>query len=284
MEARRITPRAEPLFRYLDPLALVRHLWRHRDLIAQFARREVEGRYRASFLGLLWSFMHPLTVLVAYTWVFGVVLRARWPASRTSGLGEFALILFSGIVVFNVFAECLSRAANLVVAVPNYVKKVVFPLEILPVSLFVSAVFHGLVSLGLLLVCCALLLGTLPSTVLLVPLVSVPAAFLCLGLTWVAASLGVFVRDLGHLVALLLQAAFFATPILYPAESVPEPFRVLLRLNPVAWVVDNVRRLVFHGGPPDWAGLGVWSAVTGALMVLGYAWFMKTKRGFADVL
>ncbi len=282
--SRRITPEAKSLLRYLDPVALVRHLWGHRDLIAQFARREVEGRYRASFLGLLWSFVHPFTLLVAYTWVFGVVFRARWPASRTSGLGEFALVLFSGLVVFNVFAECLSRAANLVVVVPSYVKKVVFPLEILPVSLFISAVFHGLISLSLLLICCALLLGELPWTVLLVPLVSLPAAFLCLGLTWVAASLGVFLRDLGHLVPLLLQAAFFATPILYPLESVPEPFRAVLRLNPVAWVVENVRRLIFYGAPPEWAGLGIWSAVTGALMVLGYAWFMKTKRGFADVL
>lgn len=284
MESRRITPRSEPLARHLQPCALVGHLWEHRGLIWQFARREVEGRYRASFLGLLWSFVHPLTLLVVYTWVFGIIFRARWPASRTGSLGEFALVLFCGLVVFNVFAECLSRAANLIVGVPSYVKKVVFPLEVLPVSLLASAVFHGLVSLALLLICYRLVLGELPWTVVLIPLVVLPAAFLCLGLTWLVASLGVFLRDLGHLMPLLLQVVFFSTPVIYPADSVPERFRAAVQLNPLAWVVENVRRLLFSGAPPDWRGLLVWATVTAAIMVLGYAWFMKTKRGFADVL
>lgn len=284
MESRRITPRSEPLARHLQPLALVGHLWGHRSLIWLFARREVEGRYRASFLGLLWSFVHPLALLLVYTWVFGIVFQARWPATRTGGLGEFALVLFCGLVVFNVFAECLSRAATLVVGVPSYVKKVVFPLEILPVSVLASAVFHGLVSLAVLLLGCRLLLGELPWTVLLIPLAALPAVFLCLGLTWLVASLGVFLRDLGHLVPLLLQVVFFATPVIYPAESVPERFRAAVWLNPLAWVVETVRRLLFSGASPDWVGLLVWGAVTAAIMVLGYAWFMKTKRGFADVL
>jgi lipopolysaccharide transport system permease protein len=284
MESKRFTPRSEPLVRHLQPFALAGHLWRHRSLIWQFARREVEGRYRASFLGLLWSFVHPLALLLAYTWVFGVVFRARWPSSRTDGLGEFALVLFSGLVVFNVFAECLSRAATLVVGVPSYVKKVVFPLEILPVSLLASAVFHGLVSLAVLLVCCRLLLGELPATVLLIPLVVLPAAFLCLGLTWLTASLGVFLRDLSHLMPLLLQVLFFATPVIYPADAVPERFRAAVLFNPLAWVVESVRRLLFSGRLPDWGALAAWAAVTAAVMVLGYAWFMKTKRGFADVL
>ena len=284
MESKRITPRSEPLAHHLHPFGLVAHLWRHRSLVWQFARREVEGRYRASLLGLLWSFVQPLAQLVAYTWVLGIVFRARWPASRTAGLAEFALVLFSGLVVFNVFAECLARAATLVVGVPNYVKKVAFPLEILPVSLLGSAVFHGIVSLAVLLVGCRLLLGELPATVLLIPVVALPAAFLCLGLTWFVASLGVFLRDLTHLVPLLLQVAFFATPILYPADAVPERFRAAVLLNPLAWVVESVRRLLFSGTLPDWGALAAWAAVTAAVMVLGYAWFMKTKRGFADVL
>jgi lipopolysaccharide transport system permease protein len=284
MESKRITPRSEPLVRHLQPFALVGHLWGHRGLIWQFARREVEGRYRASFLGLLWSFVHPLALLLVYTWVFGIVFRARWPASRTSSLAEFALVLFCGLVVFNVFAECLSRAASLVVGVPSYVKKVAFPLEILPVSLLASALFHGLVSLALLLVCCRLVLGELPATVVLIPLVALPAAFLCLGLTWLFASLGVFLRDLTHLVPLLLQVVFFATPVIYPADAVPERFRAAVLLNPLAWVVETVRRLLFSGTLPDWRVFAVWAVVTAGVMVLGYAWFMKTKRGFADVL
>jgi lipopolysaccharide transport system permease protein len=284
MESRRFTPRSEPLGRHLHPLALVAHLWRHRSLIWQFARREVEGRYRASFLGLLWSFVHPLVLLVVYTWVFGVVFRARWPESRTGSLGEFALVLFCGLVVFNVFAECLGRAAYVVVSVPNYVKKVVFPLEILPVSLLASAVFHAVVSLALLLACSWLFLGRLPATVALVPVVVLPVAFLCLGLTWLVASLGVFLRDFVHLVPLLVQVVFFATPVIYPAEAVPERYRAAVALNPLAWVVESVRGLLFAGALPDWGRFAVWLAVTAVVMVLGYAWFMKTKRGFADVL
>jgi homopolymeric O-antigen transport system permease protein len=284
MASKLITPQSEPLVRHLRPIGLAAHLWGHRRLIWQFARREVEGRYRASFLGILWSFVHPLTLLLVYTWVFGVIFRARWPATRTGRLGEFALVLFSGLVVFNVFAECLSRAPGLIVAVPSYVKKVVFPLEVLPVSLLASAAFHGLVSLALLLVFCRIVLGELPWTVLLIPLVALPAVFLCLGLTWLVASLGVFLRDLGHLVPLLVQVVFFMTPVIYPADAVPERFRVVMSLNPLAWVVENVRRLLFAGALPDWAGLGAWAAASAAVMVLGYAWFMKTKRGFADVL
>ncbi|HEY7513508.1 MAG TPA: ABC transporter permease [Vicinamibacteria bacterium] len=284
MESKRITPRPEPLVQHLHPLALVTNLWGHRSLIWQFSRREVEGRYRASVIGVLWTFVYPLAQLLAYTWVLGIVFRARWPTSRTGGLGEFSLMLFSGLVVFNVFAECLNRAATLVVAVPNYVKKVVFPLEILPVSLLGSAVFHGLVSLAVLLVCCRLVLGELPATVLLIPLVALPAAFLCLGLTWLMASLGVFLRDLTHIVPLILTIAFFATPVLYPADAVPERFRVTVLLNPLAWVLESLRGLLFAGTLPDWGALAAWGAVTAGVMVLGYAWFMKTKRGFADVL
>jgi lipopolysaccharide transport system permease protein len=284
MESKRITPRSEPLVQHLHPFALVTHLWRHRSLIWQFSRREVEGRYRASLLGVLWTFVYPLAQLVAYTWVLGIVFRALWPASRTGSLAEFALVLFSGLVVLKVVAECLSRAATLVVGVPSYVKKVVFPLEILPVSILGSAVFHGLVSLVLLLVCCRVLLGELPATVLLIPLVVLPAAFLCLGLTWFVASLGVFLRDLTHLVPLILTVAFFSTPVIYPAAAVPERFRATIVLNPLAWVVESTRRLLFAGTLPDWGALAAWVAVTAAVMVLGYAWFMKTKRGFADVL
>src|SRR5262245_59813636 len=280
MESRRITPRSEPLGRHLQPFALAAHLWGHRRLIWQFARREVEGRYRASFLGLLWSFVHPLVLLVVYTWVFGVVFRGRWPQSRTGSLAEFALVLFCGLVVFNVFAECLGRAAYVVVGVPNYVKKVVFPLEILPVSLLGSALFHGFVSLALLLLCCRLLLGELPAAVVLILVVTLPVAFLCLGLTWLVASLGVFLRALAHLVPLLLQVVFFATPVIYHAEAVPERFRAAVALNPLAWAVESVRHLLFSGGALDWNGLALWLAVTAVVMVLGYAWFMKTKRGF----
>jgi homopolymeric O-antigen transport system permease protein len=279
-----IAPRSPSFTHYLDPVSFVRHLWRHRDLIRQFTRREVEGRYRGSFLGLFWSFLHPLALLAIYTFLSGVVFRARWPGSTSGGLGEFALLLFCGLVAFNVLAECVNRASGLILAVPSYVKKVVFPLEVLPVALLGSALFHALASLAVLLAFGFLARGSLSWTVALVPLAMVPLVFLTLGLTWVLASLGVFLRDLGSATPLLVQVLFFATPVIYPLESVPEPLRGALHLNPMTWVVEAFRRLIFRGEVLNWVVLAAWALATGAFMLLGYAWFMKSKKGFADVM
>lgn len=280
----RISARSEPVLRYLSPIAVARELWGHRELIRQFTRREVEGRYRGSMLGMFWSFVHPLVLLVIYTFVFGVVLRTRWPDARTPGLFEFALMLFGGIVVFGVFSECVTRAAGIIVSVPNYVRKVVFPLQILPVSILGSAVFHALVSLAVLLVAELIHSGWIRPTVGLLPVTLVPLILLSLGLTWFLASLGVFVRDIGHAVPLAVQVIFFATPILYPLQNVPEPFRTVIRLNPLTSVVENFRGLVFRGTLPDFEELAAWTFATALIALLGYAWFMKTKRGFPDVM
>jgi lipopolysaccharide transport system permease protein len=280
----RIVPRMPGFTHYLDPLGFARQLWRHRDLIGQFTRREVEGRYRGSFLGLFWSFLHPLALLAVYTFLSGVVFRARWPGSASGGLGEFALLLFCGLVAFNVLAECVNRASGLILAVPSYVKKVVFPLEVLPVALLGSALFHALASLAVLLGFGFMTRGSLPWTVVLVPLAMVPLIFLTLGLTWVLASLGVFLRDLGSATPLLVQILFFATPVIYPLENVPEPFRAALHFNPMTWVVEAFRRLIFRGEVVNWRVLAAWTLATGAFMLLGYAWFMKSKKGFADVM
>jgi homopolymeric O-antigen transport system permease protein len=280
----RVATAAPSLVRSLDPLALVRRLWSHRTLVRQLTRREIEGRYRGSFLGLFWSFVTPLVLLGIYTFVGAVVLKIRWPGSATGGLGEFALMLFAGLIAYNVFGECVSRAPGLIVAVPSYVKKVVFPLEVLPVSVLGSALFHALVSLLALFAFQIVRGGRLSWTVVLLPLAALPLALLSLGLTWFLASVGVFLRDLGYAVPLVLQVAFFATPIMYPAESVPSRFRAALQLNPLAWTVESFRTLVFRGARPDWTGLMAWTAVGAVVMLLGYAWFMKTRKGFADVM
>jgi len=280
----RVAAGHDSIARNLSPLALASDVWRLRNLVWQLTRREIEGRYRGSFLGTFWSFLSPLMLLAIYAFVGGVVLRLRWPDSPAGGLGEFALMLFAGLVAYNVFSECFSRAPGLIVAVPSYVKKVVFPLEVLPLSVLGSALFHGLVSLTALLVFTAVRRGGLPWTVLLLPLAVVPLALLSLGLSWFLASIGVFFRDLGYAAPLLLQVAFFATPIMYPVEIVPAQFRVLVRFNPLAWTVETLRNLIFRGVPPHLWGLAAWTAASAALMLLGYAWFMKTRKGFADVM
>ncbi len=269
---------------HVNPLVLLRNMWRNRDLIAQFTRRDIEGRYRGSFLGLLWSFVNPLIQLLIYTFVFGFVFNARWPNARSDNLAEFAMTLFCGITAFNIFGECVGRASGLVLGVPNYVKKVVFPLEILSVSSLGAALFHGLISLGILLVGNLLVSGTLQWTIVLLPLVALPLIFLCLGLSWFLSSLGIFVRDIGYTVTLVLQVLLFTSPIFFPIERIPEPFQTIMRINPLSSIVENFRRVLLWGMLPSWIGLGLWTFATVVVMILGYAWFMKTKKAFADVI
>lgn len=282
-----ITARTESTIQYLNPISLGRNLWHQRSLIRQFIRREIEGRYRGSFLGLFWSFVNPLVMLLIYTFVFGVIFKARWPQAKSNSLGEFAVVLFCGLIAFNTFSECVNRSSGLIVTVPNYVKKVVFPLEILPVSVLGSALFHLLVSLSILMVANLLISGTVYWTLLLLPLVALPLIFLSLGLAWFLASLGVFVRDVTYTVTLAVQVLFFMTPIVYSVDTlknIPSPIQIIMRLNPLASIVENFRRVVLWGLQPSWLGLALWLLGTGTIMVLGYAWFMKTKKAFADVI
>lgn len=269
---------------HLSPLALARNLWRHRELIRQFTRRQVEGRYRGSVLGLLWSLITPLVLLLIYTFVFGIVFEARWPQARTTSLQEFALVLFCGITTFSIFQECVGQAPGLVIGVPNYVKKVVFPLEVLPISVLGAALFHALVSLAILVVGNLLISGVIQWTLILLPLVVLPLIFLSLGLAWLLASLGVFIRDINYAITLILQVLFFISAIFYSPATIPEPFRAIIGLNPLTVIVEDVRRVVLWGMLPNWTTLALWLPATMIIMLLGYAWFMKTKKAFADVI
>jgi lipopolysaccharide transport system permease protein len=281
---RKISAQPASVWQFLNPLHLARNVWQRRELIRQFARREIEGRYQGSFLGLFWSFVNPLVLLLIYTFVFGVVFKARWGQTGSQSLGQFALVLFCGLATFNIFSECMYRSSNIIISVPNYVKKVVFPLEILPISVFAAALFHGFVSFSIVLIGNLLLNHAIRWTLILLPLVALPLIFLTLGLSWLLASLGVFIRDINYIVTLVVQVLFFASAILYPMENIPEPYRAVIRFNPLASVIENFRRVILWGGHPNWFGLVLWLFITGAVMVLGYAWFMKTKKAFADVI
>jgi lipopolysaccharide transport system permease protein len=267
-----------------NPFVFVPKLWRHRHLIRQLTWREVTGRYRSSVLGFAWSFATPLVTLVLYTFLFGVVFKARWPGARSDNLSEFGLMIFAGLTAFALFSECVNRAPGLITASPNYVKKVVFPLEVLPVSVLGSALFHTAISVTLLLIAHLALTGRLAWSALWLPLMLVPLAALSLGLSWMLSSLGVFLRDIGHTTALLTQVLFFATPIFYPREALPLSMRPIVDFNPLSPMIDNVRRIAVQGLSPDWPGFLV-SLVAGTLaLCLGHAWFAKTKRAFADVI
>ena len=272
-------------YRFLNPLRPLRDLYTHRELLAQFVRREIEARYRGSYLGLLWSLITPLVMLATYTLVFSTIFQARWrPEGVPQQHGEFALTLFAGLIAFNLFAECITRAPTLVIMNTNYVKNVVFPIQILPVSALGAALFHGVVNVAILLVASLFVFGSVSHTAWLLPVVALPLVALCLGLSWLLASLGVFLRDTAYAVSMATQILFFLTPVFYRVEAVPEPLRSVLRVNPLSGIVEDFRRALVWGQAPDWPVWGIAMATCGAVLVLGYAWFMLTKTGFADVL
>ena len=267
----------------ISPKEMAASLWRNRSLIKALAQREVVGRYRGSVMGILWSFFNPVFMLLVYTFVFSVIFKARWSGGSDSKT-EFALILFAGLIVFNLFAECFNRAPGLILANVNYVKKVVFPLEILPWVALGSALFHALISLGVWLIAYLILFGVPHITVLLFPLVILPLLLLIMGLTWALASLGVYLRDVSQFIGILTTVLMFLSPIFYPASALPEAYRHLLLLNPLTPVIEQARDVLFWGKVPDMTILSSYLLMTAFIAWLGFAWFQKTRKGFADVL
>ena len=265
-------------------VALARRLWRNRQLILQMTKREVVGRYKGSVMGLAWSFFNPVFMLTVYTFVFSVIFKSRWGVGGEESKTQFAVVLFVGMIVHGLFAEVLNRAPSLILSNVNYVKKVVFPLEILPVIAMGAALFHSIISLGVLLVAFVLFNGYLHWTVVFTPLVLLPLVILTVGLAWMLASLGAFLRDVGQTIGIITMVLMFLAPVFYPVTAVPEEFRPWLMANPLTFIIEQAREVLVWGRVPDWTGLGTYTAVAMAITSAGYAWFQKTRKGFADVL
>jgi lipopolysaccharide transport system permease protein len=260
-------------------------LWRNRILIAQLIQRELGQRYRGSYLGFLWSILTPLFMLLIYTFVFSGIFKARWQASGPeTSTGDYALILFAGLICFNVFSELGTKASSLIINVPNYVKKVIFPLEVLPVVTLGVALIQSLIGAALLVVANVLLHGTISPTLLLLPLAYLPLIFFCLGVGWFLASLGVYIRDLSQGVPIAIQIIFFASPIVYPIDMVPQSLRPILLINPLTTIIEGFRQVTLWGSPLPWVSWGIVTLLTGLFAALGYFWFARTKKGFADVV
>jgi lipopolysaccharide transport system permease protein len=266
-------------------VALGESLWCNRQLIMQMTKREVVGRYKGSALGLAWSFFNPVFMLVVYTFVFSEIFKSRW-----GGVGgddsktQFAVVLFVGMIVLSLFSEVLNRAPSLILGNVNYVKKVVFPIEILPVISMGAALFHSLISLGVLLAAFALFNGYLHWTAIFIPLVLLPLVILTLGLAWMLASLGVFLRDVGQFVSIITTVLMFLSPVFYPVTAVPERFRPFIMAQPLTFIIEQAREVLIWGHLPNWMGLGMYTLAAIVIAWAGYAWFQKTRKGFADVL
>jgi lipopolysaccharide transport system permease protein len=267
----------------INPRGIFRSLWINRTLLKSSIKHEVLGRYKGSFIGVLWSFITPLFMLSVYTFVFGEVFRARW-AHASSTKSEFSLVLFAGLIVFNIFSECVTRAPNLIVSNPNYVKKVIFPLEILPWVSLGTALFHACVSLVVWVTAYTILVQAPPLTFFLLPPLLVPFSLLIVGLSWGIASLGVFLRDISQVMSLVVTALMFMSPIFYPVSAVPEDYRFLIYLNPLTPMVEQARDVMYWGRLPDPRVVVIYFAVSIITAWVGFAWFQKTRKGFADVL
>lgn len=257
--------------------------WRNRSLIKSLVMREVIGRYRGSMMGILWSFINPILMLAVYTFVFSVVFKTRWSGGSDSKT-EFALVLFAGLIVFNFFSECVNRAPSLILSNVNYVKKVVFPLEVLPWVSIGSAFFHSAISMLVWLLTYTIFFGLPHPTVLLMPLVIVPLLLLTIGISWILASLGVFLRDVAQFIGIVTTILMFLSPIFYPVSALPEKYRHLLFLNPMTPAIEQTRGLLYWGKYPDLRMTLVYLAVSSTIAWLGFAWFQKTRKGFADVI
>jgi lipopolysaccharide transport system permease protein len=266
------------------PRELVASFWRNRQLIMQLSKREAIGRYRGSVMGLAWSFLNPLLMLVIYTFVFSVVFKARWGLGENESRADFALLLFAGMIVHGLFAECVNRAPSLILGNANYVKKVVFPLEIIPWTALGAALFHAVISLAVLLLAQLVLRHTLPWTALLLPMILLPMVLGVMGLAWLLAALGVYLRDVAQVTGIFTTIMMFISGVFFPLHSLPPRYQFWVRLNPLTVVIEQARDVLIFGRVPD---LGVWLLllVLGFVLAwLGFAWFQKTRKGFADVI
>ena len=256
-------------------------LWRHRELVAELARREFSGRYRGSFGGVAWSFAQPLFMLAIYTVAFGVLLQARWGFGESTA--DYALKVFAGLIVFNAFAECLALAPRLVTSNPNYVKKIVFPLEVLPWVMALAALLHALIGVAVWLLGYTIVFGAPAPSAALFPAVLLAFFPVLLGFGWLLSGLAVIVRDVGQVTALVTHALLFLTPIFYSLDAVPARLWPVLILNPLTFVVEQLRSVL--------TGYGISPASLLAYFLLAslFAWgslavFRRLRPAFAEMV
>jgi len=265
------------------PVAMLGGLLRNRELLWELVKRDFIGRYKGSMLGVVWSLFNPLLMLAIYTVVFSVAFKARWGTGEESKVA-FAIVLFSGMIIHSFFAECLNRAPSLIISHPHYVKKVVFPLEILPWMAMLSALLHFLVSFGVLLGFCLLAGVKVHAGVLITPIILFPLILMVLGFSWAFASLGVYLRDLSQVIGMATTVALFLAPIFYPIDALPEAYRTFLMWNPITLPVIQLRDLMLWGKPLQWDKWAISLVIGVSVCQIGYWWFQKSRRGFADVL
>jgi len=265
--------------------AIWRPLWelpQRFDLVRSLARRELVARYKGSALGVIWGVLTPIVMIAIFTFIFAGIFGARFGVSGSSW--DYALYLFCGLLPWNMFQESLIISATTVVTHANLVKRVVFPLETLPIANALAALGNQLFGTLALVVAIVILRGQLHPTIAWLPVLWLPQLIATFGAAWLIASLGVFLRDIAQGISLFLMAWMYLTPILYPESIVPERYRFYVNVNPFTPLVRSYRRILIEGSMPDWPGLAYFAAFAIVLFVFGYWWFAKTRKNFADVI
>ena len=263
---------------------MVGSFFRHRPLVVQMTKREVVSRYRGSLIGLAWSFFNPLLMLAIYTFVFSTVFKAKWGVDQENSRAGFAVIMFVGIIIHGLLAECILKAPALIVSNVSYVKRVMFPLEILPWTVVGSALFHAAISFVVLLLAQLVLGQDIPWTAVFFPIVVFPLIFVAVGFAWLLAATSVYLRDLGMVTGLFTTALMFLAPVFYPLSALPVEYRWLVQWNPLTFIIEQGRSVLIAGDLPNWEGLAIYAAFALMFAWLGFWWFQRTRSGFADVV
>ena len=259
-------------------------LWKHRELIARLTKREILGRYQGAALGLIWSAVIPLISLSIYTLIFSQVFKAHWGNLEEEGSIAFALNAFAGLISFNILSECVTKSPNIISDNPNYVKKIIFPVEIMAASTTLAACFNGLISLGILIAFQLVALHKLPLTVLWMPMIWLPLILGCLSASWLLAATGVFLRDISQATPIALNLLMFASPIFYPISALPAAWQKIMELNPLAHIILETRRACIEGGQPHISYLAIGTLTALAACEISLRIFNRSKKFFADVL
>lgn len=260
----------------------------NRELLVQLIKRNLSSKYKGTTLGVVWNFLQPLVLLLVYTYAFGMLFQSRWLETSAGNLADmkfsYSIVVFCGMTVYNIFSEVVTMSPNLFVSNPNYIKKIVFPLEILPMAQVITSLISNLIWFLILFIGAVIFAGSLSWTMLLLPVVLFPYVLMLTGISFMLASLGVFFRDLAQVCMLITQIMYLMTPIFYSAEMVPDSLKFILVINPLAWFVSETRKIFVFKQLPDFLGIIIWLIIAVVVFYLGFCCLKKTKRGFADVL
>lgn len=274
----------DSFIKLMNPAHMLGRLYASRELAFQLAKRAIRSRYKGTVLGVLWTFIMPLAMLAIYTFVFGVVFKGRWDIPNEKSAYSFPLVLFCGLIIYNIFSETITSAVTSIERNKNYVKKVVFPLEILPLVSLYTALFFALIWLLVMVVGIVIFMQYSVMSLLTIPVLLLPYMFCIIGIAWFVASLGVYFKDIKHSIDIILRILLYASAVFYPLSRLPETYQKILLINPIAIVIDRVRATVFFNTSPSALEWGIWMLCSLVICQLGYIWFMKTKKGFADVM